>query len=218
MTTKRILGITAGLLAALLSCTAHATGLGYTYLDLDYFHIMPPSPLVDSHDAYGVFGSYALPANLVLSGSYLHSSYPANKFTTTLGDETDNDTQLGIGYRIPLSDRIDLVPGLDYVSDRSDYGGLGSVANTDGKGYDLNLTPRFLVTDALELNAEVDHFRVHYTEAFRLRPDFNTIGNGISVGAVYSFTRSFALGGDYAHSTSDGSIAKSYDLFARFYF
>lgn len=216
MPTKRFLGITAGLLAALLSCTAHADGLGYTYLDLDYFHLMPdPSGPQAAHSAYAVFGSYALPANLVLTGSYLHSSYPFDKQFPQAGDQTENDAQLGVGYRVHLSDRIDLVPGLAYFSKRTDF----EILSLDGKGYDLSLTPRFLVTDALELNAEVDHFRVHYSyNITQYRPDYNSIGNGVSVGAVYSFTHSFALGGDYAHSTSNGSIGKSYDLFARFYF
>lgn len=219
MSSERSLGITAGLLAALLSCSAHADGLGYTYLDVDYFHIMPDSTYVDSHPAYGVFGSYALPADLVLSGSYLHSSsYNANKFSPAFGDETDNDAQLGLGYRIHLSDRVDLVPGLDYVSNHAGFSGPLSPLSIDGKGYDLNLTPRFLVTDALELNLSVDHFRVHYTENFNFRPPYNDIGNGESVGAVYSFTPGFALGGDYGRSTSNGLTSKAYDLFARFYF
>lgn len=225
---KKKLGFMAGLLSAVCAVTAHADGLGYTYLDLDYFHLSPDTgSAIASHNAYGLVGSYALPDNFVLSGGYTHSSYDADKIIIGLPKQTENDYQLGLNYRIPLDEGIDLVPGLAYVSNHLDFPGgtFGTIQfipyTADGKGYDLSLTPRFQVTPSLELNASVDHFHVRYyyenSFGFAL-PTINSSGNGASVGAVYSFTPGFALGGDYHYSTAEGLTNYAYDVFARFYF
>ena len=220
---KKKLGLMAGLLSAVCAVTAHAEGLGYTYLDLDYFHLSPDtSSATPSHSAHGLVGSYALPDNFVLSGSYTHSSYDPDVLFPGIPNQTENDYALGVGYRISLDEGVDLVPGITYVYNHLDFpGGTSSrirfISYTaDGKGYDLSLTPRFQVTPSLELNASVDHFSVRY----EFTPPLTeySIGNGASVGMVYSFTHGFSLGGDYHYSAQSGLTNYAYDIFARFYF
>lgn len=108
---------------------------------------------------------------------------------------TGNSYEPGLGYRFVLSQSVDLVPNLSYLSEHvSATEPVPGIAGEPSSqtGYDAGLLLRAMVTDKLELDANVDH----------TSPGHGSNDSGAA--ALFDFTRVFALGLGYGSSRSQG--------------
>ncbi len=201
--------------AAVTSATAaYADTPRYDFVDLSYQSISDPPGTgsgiargfeFSSDHAYGLDASYALTDNWVLGGGYSHENADVS-YLNLAGTANGDSYELGIGYRFPLSDSVDLVPSLSYLSEHASESFHGpSVSNSDS-GYDAGVELRAMVTPVVELDANVDH----------TTPGFAT--NQVGVAALYNFTRSFAVGLGFAESTSNKQNTSGWTLALRYYF
>lgn len=174
------------------SAAAVADGPGYSYIQGSYGQIEVDDVDVDG-DGFGVAGSAALTEHFHLFGGYS---------TADMGSGVDvNQLEAGVGYNHPVSDTVDVVLSLAYLSAEIDLPGPGSI---DDSGYGLGVGLRGMLTPALEVNGELQFV------------DFGDGGDdtGFGAGFLYNFTEQFAAGasGDWT-----GDIS-SYQLNARFLF
>ncbi len=197
------------LLAAILPCAAQADDLPYRYLDLGYLSTRYGSNSgLDNGNGYLVRGSFALPANWVAQASYSHVSAD---ITNSGGVSFSmNHYNLGAGYRIALTDKLDLVPSFAFAQEHDST----SFASKSYSGYDLGLTLRGVVSDQLEWK-----LRALHTSAGIGGNSANLLGAGIA----YTFAPQFAAGAEYAHARNSGANNSSlsintFMLFARWNF
>ena len=109
------------------SATAVADGPDYSYIQGSYGQIEIDDVDVDG-DGFGISGSAALTQHFHLFGGYT---------TADMGSGVDlNQLEAGIGYNHPVSDTVDVVLSLAYLSAEIDLAGLGSV---DDSGYGMGI-------------------------------------------------------------------------------
>ncbi len=208
MNTAKTLGTLTALAAALTALSAYADAPRYDFATLSYQTNNDPSGSgLSSDHAYGIGLSYALTDNIIGAASYGHEKADVNAFGST-GTTSGNSYEVGLGYRFPLTDSLDLVPNLSYVHTSQSLDAPGLVLTNSGSnsGYDAGVLLRAMVTPAVELEASVDHTTPGSSS--------NTVG----VGALYNFTRSFAVGLGYSSSTSGGQTSNGWSLALRYYF
>ena len=174
------------------SAAAVADGPDYSYIQGSYGQIEFDDIDVDG-DGFGIAGSAALTERFHLFGGYT---------TADLGSGIDlNQLEAGVGLNHPVSDTMDMVLSLAYVSAEVDAGGLGSA---DDSGYGLGIGLRGMLTPVFEVNGELQYV------------DFGDGGDdtGFGAGFLYSFTDQFAAGasGDWSDDFT------TYQLNARFRF
>ena len=174
------------------SATAAADGPDYSYIQGSYGQVEIDDVDVDG-DGFGVSGSAALTEHFHLFGGYT---------TADMGSGVDlNQLEAGVGYNHPVSDTIDVVLSLAYLSAEVDVAGLGSA---DDSGYGMGIGLRGMLTPEFEVNGELQYV------------DFGDGGDdtGFGAGFLYNFTQQFAAGasGDWTGDVS------SYQLNARFLF
>jgi hypothetical protein len=174
------------------SATAAAEGISYNFIQGSYGQVEFDDLDVDG-DGFGVEGSVALTERFHLFGGYTTADMD---FGIDL-----NQLEAGLGFNSPLSDTVDLVASVAYVSAEVDAAGFGSV---DDSGFGLGIGLRGMLTPAFEANGEIQYV------------DFGDGGDdtGFGAGFLYSFTDQFAAGasGDWSDDFS------SYQLNARFLF
>jgi hypothetical protein len=175
-----------------VSANAVADGPDYSYIQGSYGQIEFDDFDVDG-DGFGISGSAALTERFHLFGGYT---------TADMGAGVDlNQLEAGVGFNHPVSDTVDVVLSLAYVSAEIDATGLGSV---DDSGYGAGIGLRGMLTPVLEVNGDLQYV------------DFGDGGDdtGFGAGFLYSFTDQFAAGasGDWSGDFS------TYQLNARFRF
>lgn len=201
MNVKRLLLVTC-LLMLFGATSARADGLDYNLVDLGYASFNDPaSSGVTSDHAYTLDGSYALTESFVIGGAYQHET--AN---LPLGDYSANGYSAGVGYRIPLTNRVDLFPELSYDSVNASETVAGTSASKTDTGYDLSVELRGLVTDRVELDGGVDHSSV------------GSATNSLFATGLYSFTNNVAVGLSYTDGRSNGSTITGWSVAFRYYF
>ena len=175
-----------------LSAAAAAEGLDYTYVQGSYSQVEFDDIGVDG-DGFGIAGSYAI----------------GDRFAVIAGFES-GDLDFGVettGYEIgglfhaPLSDRVDLVTTLSYVSLEFDVPGFGSV---DDDGFGVGVGLRGMASPKVELNGGISY--VDFSDG----GDDTTFG----AGARYSFTDAVSVGLD----GSWGDDASTYGISGRIAF
>lgn len=193
---------------AAMSTAAYAGAPRYDYVDLSYGTFNDPSGSnLSSDHAYGLGASYAITDNWLVGGSYSHESADWNPIgSINNGSATGNSYEAGLAYRIPLSDSVDLVPNLSYLSAHSSFAVDGFSSSSTNTGYDAGVLLRAMVTPAVELDANVDHTSP------------GSSGNDVGVAALYDFDRSFAVGLGYGVSRSNGQNVSGWSLALRYYF
>lgn len=163
---------------------------------------------LDNGDGYWLRGSFALPADWLLQGSYSHVSAD---ITNSGGMSLSmNHYNLGAGYRFSLGDQLDLVPSLAYASEHDST----RFASKSYSGYDLGLTLRGVVSDQLEWK-----LRALHTSAGIGGNSANLLGAGVA----YKFAPQFAVGAEYAHARNSGANGNNlsintFGVFARWEF
>jgi opacity protein-like surface antigen len=175
------------------SATAYADDFGYSAVTVSY-------GLIEFDDADGT--SLGIDLSFEVGDSFfVFGGYGMAEIEDSV-DTADIDAyNLGIGFHMPLSDKIDLVASASYEYAEVTVPLLGSV---DDNGYGLGLGLRFAATEKIEINGSVNYV------------DFSDRGNDTTLGAgfLYNFTSNFSLGA--AGNWNDDSTA--YSVSGRFYF
>lgn len=188
-------------LAALLGATLMAgvcladNGPSYTYGELGYTRLDIEDFDADG-DMLGIGGSMA-----VADQFHIFASYDDGEVDPDFGPEIDVTLlEVGGGINYAVSDTVDLVGRLSWVSAELDAGGFGDV---DDDGLGLFGGMRAMMNLQLELNGGIGYTDIEDNDEASL-----------DIGAVYSFTETFAV-------TADASFAddvSSYGIGLRMYF
>lgn len=192
-----------------LPLAAQAGDFDYDYVQGNYFSINDPSSSgLSSDHAFGVEGSWALPSDLVALGSYAHETAD----TTFAGQGVSgNFYAVGLGYRLSLSDKWDLVPSLSYDSQHASTSGPLVNNSLTFNGYDLMLKARGMLTDELELDPGYDFSRVS--------GGGNTLTtNTLFVHGFYHFTPNLAVGLGYENAANGGTATNTWKFMFRYSF
>ena len=203
---NRFLTISMGMIVVAISTAASADAPKYDFADVLYQGINDSSGSgLSSDHAVGVDGSYAMTDKLIGLAAYAHETADYNQAGFS-GTDSANSYSLGLGYRIPLTDRVDLMPNLAYLSEHVSANLTGFNKSVSNSGYDAGVQLRAMITTQFELDANIDHTTPG--------SPVNTVG----VAALYNFTSSFAVGLGYANQVSDGQTITGWTLALRYYF
>lgn len=174
------------LIAALaLAGAAHAQSFDYNYIEGFYGKVEYDVPGGDfDGDGFGLAGSFAVADNFHVFGSYSSVDFDLGVDAT--------DFSVGLGYNTPISDTVDVVARLAYVSAEFDIPNFGSV---DDDGYAVGVGLRGMAMPQLELHGDVSYV------------DLGGSGSGdtsFGAGFLYHFTESLAAGlsGDWGDDVS----------------
>jgi hypothetical protein len=183
--------MTASLLLAALPLASHAEDMSYSNIDLGYVNT-DIDGVGPSLDGFGVRGSIGFAEHYFAFAEYSNQSVS--------GIDLDQTT-VGLGGHYGLSDNLDLVGRAGWFKADVSGGGLGG--NDDG--YLLSAGLRGKAGDKVELEGSVI-----YTDLGGANGD----STSVAVGGRYYFTKTWALGAEYQHS----SDASSYLVGVRFNF
>ena len=181
----------AGLMS--LSAIAGAQGLDYNYIQGSYSQVEFDDIDVDG-DGFGIGASFGISDRFAVFGSYS---------TADLDFDVEvNSFDVGLAFHAPISDSVDVVTSVSYVSVDVELQGFGSA---DDDGFGLGVGLRAMAAPALEIMGGIS-----YVDFGDGGGDDTTFGAGF----LYSFTDIFAVGlsGNWGDDTS------SYGLNARVYF
>jgi hypothetical protein len=177
------------LIAALLSLSgaAAAEGLDYSFVQGTYSQVEFDDLDVDG-DAFGIAGSFAIGDRFAIIAGYEVGDYDFDLETTGY--------EIGGLFHTPLTDRVDFVSTLSYVSLEVDVPGFGSV---DDDGFGLGVGLRGMVSPQVELNGGVSY--VDFSDG----GDDTTFGAGVR----YNFTDAVSAGldGSWGDDTSAYGIS-----------
>ena len=177
------------------STAVYADGFNYNSVTATYGQIDFDDFDADG-DIFGIEGSFA-----VSDSFHVFAGYGVGEVEDNISSIDLDQWNIGLGYNMSLSDKIDLVTGLSY-----EYIEL-SAANqisVDDNGFGLSVGLRMAATENLEVNAGLSY--IDYSDG----GDNTAIGGGV----LYSFTESFALGA----SVSFDDDTTGYNVGGRFYF
>ena len=177
------------------SASAYADDFGYSSVTASYGLIEFDDFDADG-DSLGISASVEVGDSFFVFGSYGMAEIDDNFVTADI-----DAYNLGVGFHMPLSDKMDLVASASYEYAEISIPGFVS---DDDSGYGLGLGVRFAATEKIEINGSVNFV------------DFSDAGNDTTLGAafLYNFTNSFTLG--VAGNWSDDATA--YSVGGRFYF
>ncbi len=171
---KIVNAMVGSLLLAALPLAAQAEDMSYSYIDLNYTDAnLDGGP---SGDGFNLRGSVSFAENFFAFADYSTLDFPA-------GIDVDLYS-LGLGGRLNISEKLDLVGRVGYAKAEADAGGGLSA---DDSGYLVSAGLRGQVVEDFEL------------EGHAIYTDF---GNGaddtaLALGARYFFTPQFAVGAEY---------------------
>lgn len=177
-----------------MSGAAFAEGFDYSFVE-GYYGQMDFDG-VDG-DGMGIGGSFAVTDSIHVFGGYGTGDIDGGVDVSGL--------ELGVGYNMPISDAVDVVGSLAYISTEFEFSDplLGSLS-VDDNGYALGVGLRAMASPAIELNGGITY------------ADYGDLGSdtGFGAGFLYHFSESFAVGlsGDWADDVN------TYALNGRFSF
>ncbi|HEX2140337.1 MAG TPA: outer membrane beta-barrel protein [Woeseiaceae bacterium] len=176
-----------------VSGAAYAEGFDYSFVEGSYGQVDFDG--VDG-DGMGIGGSFALTDSFHVFGGYETGDFD--------GGVDLNALELGVGYNMPVTDVVDFVASLSYVSAEAEVTvpGLGSIS-ADENGYGLGVGLRGMATPQLELNGGIEYVDLD-----------SGSDTGFGAGFLYHFSESLAVGlsGDWADDVN------TYALNGRFSF
>jgi hypothetical protein len=156
------------------SASAFADGLNYTYIQASYGQVQFDDSLIDvDGDGFAINGSVAVSDNFHLFGEYQMAGLD---FGIDL-----NLLEAGLGYNMPMSDKMDIIAKAAYVNVEAEAPGVPSA---DDNGYAVGIGLRGAMSDKFELNGGLDDVDVGDSGG---ETRFN-------VGFNYNFTDSFTVG------------------------
>ncbi|HEU0225197.1 MAG TPA: outer membrane beta-barrel protein [Steroidobacteraceae bacterium] len=162
------------LLAVMPLAAQAADGMSYSYVDLGYNEIdIDGAP---SGDGLGLRGSIGFAENFFAFAEYANFGFPAS---------VDVDVySVGLGGRLGVSDRVDLVGRVGYTEADFSAGGFSA----DADGYLVSAGVRAEVAEGFELEGSV------------IYSDYGSSGGDdteLAVGGRYFFTENFAAGAEF---------------------
>lgn len=175
---------------------AFAGDLSYNFIEIGYQEAELDDDLAGfsfDGDGFGIGGSFEVGESWFIGVGY-----------STIGFDFGIDLDqisVGGGYHAGMSDRTDFFATLSYLSVEVSASGFGSV---DEDGYGVAVGVRSMLTDNVELNGSLGYSDL----------GDGADGTAFNVGALYSFTESFAVGFDIGIE-EDVTL---YSLGGRFYF
>ena len=174
-----------------LSATAAAEDFNYNFVQATYGQIDFDEFGLDG-DGFGIGGSVALSDSFHLFGAYTTADMD-------LGIDL-NQIELGLGYNAPISETVDVVASLAYVSSELEAGGF----SVDDDGYGLGVGLRAMLTPSFEVDGGISYV------------DMGDGGDDVGFGAgfLYHFTEQFSAGA----SAGWGDDVNTYSLNARMFF
>lgn len=174
-----------------LSGTALAD-FDYTFVEGSYGQTEFDDFDVDG-DSIGISGSFAMTDNLHLIGGYSTSDFDGGVDQTSFN--------VGVGYNVGVSDAVDFVAQLAYVTSEIEFGGF----SFDDNGYGVSVGLRAMASEAVEVSGAVTYIDLG---------DLNDGDTSFGGGFLYHFTDAFALG----LSASWGDDSSTYAVNGRFSF
>lgn len=190
---KRYLIIAAATVATgLLPASASADSPSYDFFQIDFISGDIDNPDVDG-DGFGIGGSVSIHENWFLFGSYGDLDFDGAVDLSVL--------DLGLGYRVPMSDTTDLALTAGFVSADLDT----SFGSADDDGYALGALIRGMVNDQFELNGGISYVDLGGS---------NGDDTSFLLGGVYSLNENIAING----GIEIGDDVNFYNLGFRFYF
>jgi len=198
-------------LAAALPMSAQASDLSYSYVELDYNQMDVDDGSLDINpDGWGIKGSVSIADNWYLFGGYMEGNDTIEDLLDTdvppdgIADDVDVDmdqTQVGIGWRHPISDRADFNGELSYIHQTVDVGeniptncGCGFTPNTgfDADGYRLSGGLRGELAENFE-----GYIKANWTDGSDFDGDFSgTVGAQVKFGGMWGITGEAEFGND----------------------
>lgn len=177
-------------LAAALPMSAQASELSYSYVELDYNWMNIDDEGLDiDPDGWGIKGSVSIADNWYLFGGYMQ------------GDDTDDDfdvdvdvaqTNIGIGWRHPISDKADFNGELSYIHQNVDVDFGGFDEDADGDGYRLSAGLRGEMAENFE-----GYVKANWTDGSDFDGDFSgTLGAQVKFGGMWGITGEAEFGND----------------------
>jgi len=196
---------TALFVAMILSTAAMADGPGYNYLQGSYTQLETDDVFSDfglnepKMTGTGFAASYGLNDNWFIAAGF--NSIDDDYYNAKLENDNKN---IGVGYRLPVSATTDLVFSVDYlkvdftVSADGDHDSF----NDDGRAYGMGI--RSMVAENFELSAAYS----------RVEMDEGEGSNNITVSGQYYVSKNWSLGLAY----TDGENTTANTVFARYNF
>ena len=200
---------------------ALATDLSYTFMDfrvldtsVDASGALTPVPgqtvtvNAEDGDGIGIAGSLAIGERFYLHGAYLTSIIDvAGRVQSPLATATVRGqfdllaTTLGVGYRYPIGEELDLIAELNYDSTEYDFGSFAG-ENFDAKesGAGARVGFRWNPARPVEIHAFARHSPNAKVVLSRREIESDTLMN---VGLRYYFFSDLALGLDYESGSVD---------------
>lgn len=192
---------------AVLPLSSFAEGPSYSYIEGGYLKATQENGSADDFDfdGFAAAGSSKLGKNLYLFGDYRHL-----QSDTVANTRLQTDTgRIGLGFILPLHERVNLTAGGGAAYAKYNYEGSGAGLTPDDSddiGYFVQTIARVQVLPALELNGGY-----RYEKVEKSLDDSESTG---LVGAAFHFTPAFAAVGNYEF----GDDTNRYILGARFDF
>lgn len=170
-----------------LSAAAAAEGLDYSYVQGSYSQVEFDDIGVDG-DGFGIAGSFAISDRFAIIAGYEVADFDFDLETTGY--------EIGGLFHAPLSDRVDFVSTLSYVSLEFDVPNFGSV---DDDGFGVGLGLRGMASPKVEVNGGISY--VDFSDG----GDDTTFGAGVR----YNFTDAVSAGlnGNWGDDTSAYGIS-----------
>ena len=178
------------------SATAGAQGFDYNFVSVGYTQLEVEFGSIDvDGDALGIAGSFEVNDSFFIAGNYNFGELEEQ------GIEVDVDTlSLGAGWHTPLSEQMDFFTTLSY-----EYVELSALGQSeDDSGIGLGAGLRFQASEAIELNAVINHVDL----------DESGSDTGFGLAMLYGVTDSLDIGitGDW------GDDSSAYGINGRLYF
>jgi hypothetical protein len=183
---------------ALLPIAAHAEDISYSFVQAAYVNT-DVDDFDETLDGYVLGGSFEVAENFFLFASYTDQS------TDYFGADIDfSSFTLGGGYAFPLSETMDLVGSIGYVSADADASYEGQSAGADDNGYSLGVGLRMMPLEQLELHGNVTYV------------DLSDAGDetSLGIGGLWYFVPQFAVGLDagFADDSNSYGIGVRWDF------
>lgn len=168
-----------------------ADGFDYTFVEGGLLNTEIDAGLLDVEgDGFGLGGSFVIADNIHILASYSDEDYD-------FGID-GNSLSIGAGFNTGLSQDLDLVAHLSYVSAEVNAGAV----SLDEDGYSLGAGIRARTGNSIELEAGLDYV------------DLDESDTVLRVGGRYYFNDSFAVGASFADT--DGGLSWMIGLRAEF--
>lgn len=170
--------------AAALPMSAQAADVSYTFVEADYVRSNPRHTESVDPEGFGLKGSFLFAEKFYGFGSYINGSDTVSGF-----DVDASRTQLGVGHRYVINDKIDFNTELSAIRQTVDVDGIGDAS---ANGYRLSGGWNGL------LNANWEgYIKGNYTDGDDFGGDFSaTIGTYIKAGKNWGLTGEGEFGGD----------------------